>query len=80
MVEQLLLNSSPGRDIVKGNFAFGTGLGFLTQFEDSHLKYGIGGENSKSNTSGRKIAWGPPKILPTLRCSGQIFLDPFPKD
>ena len=55
------LNFSPGRNIVKGNFAFGTGLGFLTQFEDLYLKYGIWGEKSKSNTSGRNIAQDGPK-------------------
>jgi hypothetical protein len=46
------LNFNPARNIVKGNFAFGSGFGFLTQLEDLHLKYGILGEKSKSNTTG----------------------------
>jgi hypothetical protein len=68
------LNFSPGRNIVKGNFAFGTGLGFLTQFEDLHLKYGILGEKSKTNTSGRS-RWLPVKeklAIRTLRNSGRF--------
>ncbi len=33
-----------------------------------------------ATTSGRKIAWGSPKIFPKGRYSGQDFLYSYPKD
>jgi hypothetical protein len=45
--------------------AFGNSLGFKAQIEDLRLKCCILEENPKNKSSGRKIAWGPPKILPT---------------
>jgi hypothetical protein len=65
--------------VVKEEFAFGNSLGFQAQLEDLRLKYCILKEKAKNSTSGRKIAWRPPKIFPTGTCSVQNFLDSCPK-
>ena len=75
--------SPGGKDVkskIKRNFAFGNSLGFQVQIDDLRLKCCILGEDSKNKSTGRKIAWGPPKIFPTGRCAGQDFLDSCPKD
>jgi hypothetical protein len=60
--------SSPNRSI------------FPAEIADFGLNYCILNVKAKNRTSGRKIAWGPPKIFPTGRCTGQDFPDSCPKD
>ncbi len=50
------------------------------QAEDIWLKSAMGRKEGSSLTTGRKIAWGRPKISPKGRSLGQDFLNPRRQD